>query len=333
MKRVITCCLTLFALTLAAPIGAVPYSNFYVLGDSLSDQGNMYAASTLLAGPANALPDANHYYQGRFTNGPNYVDLVSQALGLPIAPSIGGGNNFAYGGARNTYNTVETTAGGPFPVGLFPWSLTSEVAAFNARNINDPNALYLVFSGSNDVADILVRGLNPNTVIPGAVAGVLSGVQAFVNAGAKTVIVPNLPNLGLTPLFNTNPNAAAAATALSAQFNALLHAQLAQFAAGIRLIEIDTFSLLNSLVANPALFGLTNVKNTCYSGFVTPIPNGVECANPDEYLFWDLVHPTAQVHEIFARSVLFAIPEPASMLLLALGLLLMLACMRKPGFK
>lgn len=328
MVRILKRWLALIGLGLSASSFALPYSNFYVLGDSLSDQGNLFAATRAVAGPANALPDANHYFQGRFTNGPNYVDLVSQALGLPVAPSIGGGNNFAYGGARNTYNTVENTVGGPFPAGLFPWSLTAEVAAFSARNVNDPNGLYLVFSGSNDVADILVRGLNPATVIPGAVGGVMSGVQAFLAAGAKTIIVPNLPDLGLTPLFNGNPQAAAGASLFSQQFNALLHAQLALIN-GPRIIEIDTFSLVRNLVANPGQFGLTNVTTTCYSGFVTPIPNGVECANPDEFLFWDLVHPTAQVHEIFARSVLAAIPEPGSLLLLALGLMLLATRGRK----
>ena len=46
------------------------------------------------------------------------------------------------------------------------------------------------------------------------------------------------------------------------------------------------------------------------------------CANPDEYLFWDGVHPTARTHEILAREMKRAlIAEPGTLVLLGLGLL------------
>lgn len=330
MNRIIVRCFAVFfTLALPLPTLALPFSNFYVLGDSLSDQGNLFGATASVAGPANALPSADHYFNGRFSNGPVYTDRVAAALGLPLGPSLLGGNNFAYGGARTTYNTVESTVGGPFPPGLFPWSLNAQVAAFNARNINDPAGLYLVFSGSNDVADILQRGLNPATVIPNAVSGIIGAVQAFASAGAHTVVVPNIPDLGLTPAFTSRGAAAsAAATALSIQFNTLLDAQLALLT-GLDIVEVDTFSLIRNLVANPGQFGLTNVTTPCYSGFVAPNPAGTECANPDEYLFWDLVHPTRVVHGFLANAVIAAVPEPATLWLFVLALLVWVAGARR----
>ena len=322
MTRIIARCVALFVFALPLPALALPFSNFYVIGDSLSDQGNLFAATTAVAGAVNALPSTDHYFQGRFSNGPVFTDRVAQQLGLVLTPSIAGGNNFAYGGARTDYNRVDAIAGGPFPTGLFPWSLTAEVAAFNARNINDPAGLGLVFSGSNDIADIIVRSQNPSVVIPNAVNGIISGVQAMANAGVKTVIVPNVPDLGLTPLFlSLGPAASGAATALSMQFNALLDARLALVPGDLRIIEIDTFNLFRDIVADPAFFGLTNVTTPCYTGFVEPNPTATECSNPDQFLFWDIVHPTRVVHAIFANAVIAAVPEPATLGLFALGLL------------
>jgi phospholipase/lecithinase/hemolysin len=301
---------------------AFPYDAIYVIGDSLSDQGNLFAATRAFAGPANALPDANHYFNGRFSNGPVYTDILAHDLGLPLGPSIAGGNNFAYGGARTNYNAVEQVAGGPFPNGLFPWSLNAEVQAFNARNVHDPNALYIVFSGSNDVGDILSRGLNPATVIPTAVGGIVNAVQAFANAGAKTILVMNIPDLGLTPAFNSlGPPATNPASILSRQFDDALHAALGSFPSALDIIQFQTDDLLTAAVNDPGLFGLTNVTAPCYTGFVVPNPSATECPNPSQYLFWDQVHPTTGVQAILAAAVRETVPEPSAIWLLLPALL------------
>jgi phospholipase/lecithinase/hemolysin len=315
--------IVLFVLAIPLQGWALPFSNLYVIGDSLSDQGNLFLATSAVAGPANALPASDHYFNGRFSNGPVYTDFLSQRLGIPLTPSLTGGNNFAFGGARTDYNTVETTAGGPLPPGLFPWTLNAEVQAFKNRGVNDPGALYIVFSGANDVTDIVVNGLNPATVIPNTINGILGAVAAFASAGAKTIVVPNLPDLGLTPLFlSSGPAASAAATNLTIQFNALLDAQLDAIS-GLNIIELDTFNLVRNVVFNPGQFGLSIVTTPCHSGFVAPHPNGDECPNPSEFLFWDIVHPTTNVHTILADAAIAAIPEPSTLALLLLGMLVL----------
>jgi outer membrane lipase/esterase len=84
-------------------------------------------------------------------------------------------------------------------------------------------------------------------------------------------------------------------------------------------------------------YGLTNVNTPCFSGSIdTP---GTVCANPNEYLFWDNVHPTAAAHQILGNFALAAlagwneadvasaagdplqIPEPTTLVMLACGLL------------
>src|SRR5262249_45096711 len=154
---------TRFAVLSALVISALGFSTssvaafdaIYVIGDSLSDQGNLFRATESVVGTARAAPGADHYFNGRFSNGPVYTDLVAQGLGLQSGPSIAGGNNFAYGLARTNYNPAEMRAGGPFPNNLFPWTTTAEVQAFANRGIHDPDGLFIVFAGVADVADIL----------------------------------------------------------------------------------------------------------------------------------------------------------------------------------
>ena len=78
----------------AATASAAPYTGLVVFGDSLSDVGNdTIVTGGTFPGPA--------YYQGRFSNGVNYVDDLAAKLGLPApTPSVAGGTDYAYGGAR-----------------------------------------------------------------------------------------------------------------------------------------------------------------------------------------------------------------------------------------
>ncbi len=45
---------------------------------------------------------------------------------------------------------------------------------------------------------------------------------------------------------------------------------------------------------NPSEYGLTNITDPCWDGDYSG--NGAQCANPEEYLFWDAIHPTAAAH-------------------------------------
>ena len=310
---------TLAAATIdAKPVTTVPIKRVVVLGDSLSDQGNLLFATEILNPPGiPPAPDELRYFEGRFANGPNYVDLLAAKLGVSVFPSELGGTNYAFGGSRTNYNRGELREGVPpplpngvYPIGAFPWSLDRQRAEFLAnagpRN-SDPTALYVVFHGSNDLADAFIGavalGQDPLPRLRTAVQGVVNAVLAFRSAGARTILVPLMPNLGVVPsIAALGPAAAGFASFLSIEFNNALAAALAQIE-GPDIMLFDTFTVLTQVVSQPAAYGFTNATQPCYTGFVAPNPAATVCANPNEYVFWDIEHPTTRLHAVLADEL------------------------------
>src|SRR5688500_5638293 len=63
-------------LVLAISLGAAPFTRIVAFGDSLTDNGNLYASE--------AYPPSPPYFEGRGTNGPVAVEYLSAALGVPL---------------------------------------------------------------------------------------------------------------------------------------------------------------------------------------------------------------------------------------------------------
>lgn len=308
----------------ATPAAAFPYSSLFVFGDSLSDGGNNHLAFGGLTGPnptsptfIGSLPYTSNTPGAlpTYSNGPVWVNSFAAGLGLPAAaaPSLAGGGNWAYGGARATVNGA--------PPLNFPPSVQTQLSGYLAGNAVSPTALYVLAVGGNDVRDVgtAVAGgaeLVPTTLAAAnAYASAMAGmVSTLRTAGAQNIIVWNVPDVGRTPSAGSGVGqAAAAASFISNTFNTFLAGALAGSGAQI----FDTFGFINTVVANPAAYGLNNVTQAC--GFAG---NGCD---PATALFWDGIHPTAYAQTLIASQMLaIAVPEPASMLLLAVGVLALL---------
>jgi outer membrane lipase/esterase len=133
-------------------------------------------------------------------------------------------------------------------------------------------------------------------------------------------LVPLVGDLGKTPiLYAAGPAASAEATGLALAYNADLESDLSSLVStpGIKLSFLDTFSLLEAVGSNPAAYGFTNVTEPCYIGNTTG--GGTACASPNQYLFWDTLHPSAAAQTIIANAAEQALPEPASLALLGIG--------------
>jgi len=312
---------------------ALPYSGVYFFGDSLTDVGNVqntYAAIPHPPGAPTVIPGAPYDSSGRASNGPIYADVLAQGLGFSATPSTMGGNDFAFGGARTRYQTF----GLPF------MGILDQITAFRGQPGGaNANALYVVWGGSNNLQDLIV-GKTQDTLgnpIPGlgaTVGDITAAILGLYAEGARTFLVPNAPDLSLTPRVRQFGAAAqAGAHQLSVAYNALLSVALNQLEAtfsGLDIIAFDTFGVLNDVVANPTAFGIANTTDRCYTGDDLNFTGGGSvCANPDSYLFWDGIHPTAAVHGILGREMLAALPEPGSLNLVVSALLIAVASFRR----
>jgi len=301
--------------------------DIYVLGGSLSDQGNIFSAAEAEFGIG--LPATDQYYKGRFSNGLNFVDIIAKQLNAKSVASSSGGNNFSYGGARSDYHRSEDDTSKPFPFSslnqqgtlsedLYPWTLQGQRTAFLNRKIDDTNGLYIISFGSNDIADLItaLSLVTPkkdidttnliNTTIEKIIREISDSIEAFVASGAKDILVPNLPNLGVVPAITTlGPELSGLATQLSTQYNSALNEMLMQWSGSVNIIPFDSFSFLTEVVSAPSSFGFLNVSEGCYSGYINPpSPDDTLCDNPDSFVFYDKEHPTEAFHSLFANQLL-----------------------------
>lgn len=278
--------IALAASSFSADAGAHSFTDLIVFGDSLSDMGNV-ASSSFGLFPGSA------YYDDRFSNGPVWVEGLSIDLGFgALARSTAGGDNFAYGGAK-------TTGTGGFE-GLFIRDVDEQVTQFiNGRTV-DPAALFVVFAGSND----LIQG-QTNVNVP--VNRMATDLGRLIAAGARKFLVPNLPLLGYTPRFNGSASTAAQYNLRTGQFNAALNASLNGLEAGnvdVEFHRLDVADLFADAIAHPAEFGLANVTASAAPGLEPgdgSYDTGLIVPNPNQYLFWDDLHPTAAVHALLAE--------------------------------
>jgi phospholipase/lecithinase/hemolysin len=242
-------------------------------------------------------------------------------------PVAGGGTNYAVigaatgevvpsGGGAPADNFAEVLLGQQLPIST---GLVYQVGGFLLAHPGpvDPDALFMVWAGAND---FYINGQAPATVIPNAVGTIAGSISALYGAGARRFVVPNLPDLSLTP--SGDPTLQAQVLA----FNAALAQQLALLGQlpGMSLVAFDTFAALNGIRANAAAFGLTNVTDACVVGNVLAVVASCGPTLEDEYLFWDGSHPTARGHELLGLALTDAVqasvPEPATVTLVALAL-------------
>jgi len=305
------------AMLLAANAQATqsPFDNVVVFGDSLSDAGQFFS------------PSLNAYT--RFTTNPGEVAVqhIAAGYGIDLQPSRVGGSDYAYGGSG-----VIVDDNGPDPT--IP-TLTQQVNGYLANGARaDSHSLYMVWGGANDIFYHSTQyGLNTffgsgfetaaqaTANINAAATQELALISQLKQAGAKYVVVFNLPDIGKTPEAASDeavvPGIKTFLSNVSASFNQTLNAGLA--ATGANILSVNTYALFNEVLANPAAFGLTNTtvpacttdsSHDCNSSTLVA-PNAAQT-----YLFADGVHPTTAAHAVFGQYVLSELRAPGQISLL-----------------
>jgi outer membrane lipase/esterase len=304
------------ALLAATPaIAANPnnYSALYVFGDSLVDAGNI---SVITGGrtPNESLG----YFDGRFTNGYNYVDYINyQLFGSATKASLRGGNNFAFGGAR-----VVTDARDAIP------DINPQVASYLTRSggTADPNALYILNAGGNDIFALgrFAAG-DPSQLLPftnsadyvNAIVNQYAGaVQTLNDLGARNIVITGIPNATVQQARDID-------ALLQAKLNTLALAQ------DTELYRYSYISFFDRLATNPGSLGLPPLRTD--RSCIQLQAQATGCVG---IFSFDGTHPTAAVQSALFRDMvrqfgLSSVPEPATWGMMIAGFAMAGAAVRR----
>ena len=265
-----------------------PYTHIYIFGDSLSDTGRLFNASE------GQLPP-EPYFEGRISNGPVWPERLASLLDIVYSSET----NFAWAGATsgttNTFSEEFNDLSG-LQQQLDDYLATTERA--------DPDALYVIWIGSNDFLGI-TNLFQAQSVVEEGVSNIVNAVNQLRQQGAQHILVPNIPDLGKTPRMLQSVMSSML-TNLTVTFNQTLAENLQD--SGVVLVDVqESLALLQNQATtmNSDEFNFTNFTDFCVDTKAETV-----CDNPEQYFYWDDLHPSTQGHLAIALIFYAAIAEP-----------------------
>jgi thermolabile hemolysin len=246
-----------------------PYEALYAFGDSLTDTGREPAEPAL-------------HYNGRWSNGPLWVEYLSTNLGFAYDPS----KNLARSGAQtdDTYQQV--------------------LAFVPTQDIS--RALFVVWAGGNDFLQEYDKNGFDNSSwdrqIAYSVSSLSNAVLRLRDKGARFILVPNTVDVTRIPLLNK----------LFAPLKDYLRGKVQQFNRGLAealdrisadhpdlvLYRVDFYTRVDTLIVDAGPFGFTETEIDAISD-VTLLDKSFDGPGAN-YVFWDPIHPSTKAHRLIA---------------------------------
>ncbi|MBX2847732.1 MAG: SGNH/GDSL hydrolase family protein [Acidiferrobacterales bacterium] len=295
--------IVVFCLGIAVIQAQNGFNRLIVFGDSLSDTGNLAVVN---------FPPP--YFENRISDGPVAADILAEAIGSDASRSghlLGQSDGFNY-----------AVAGGNI-LGGNREDLGSQVSAYLQR-VNggaDPDALYLVFMGGNDMRD--ARSIDSASAANAQISRIINKLDAelgrLVNAGARAFLVPNVANIGRIPETiereQNQPGVMARAESYTRTYNQALTAMLRKYKSnpGISLVEFDLFVELENVLNNAAQFGFTNIEEGCFDPETLSIETECLIFGFQRRPFFDQLHPSSATNQLISDSLVRTLPTLDSM--------------------
>ncbi len=260
---------------------AASFSDIYVFGDSFVDNGNVFEVT--------GNPTSPPYFEGRFSNGPVWVEYLPEQLSVAYNPN----NNFAYGGATSG----EKHSANPLLPGVL-----EQIDLFEAANqFVDPNALFVISAGPNDYSEesLINEELEViNAELEQTANNIATAVEELSMAGARNFLVVDIIDYSIVPLNRSivPESQWSDLKELTDTQNRFLDQSLQELnIPDINIFQFEINSPLEDIISNPQEYGFTNITDPCLDS-----NSGTICNNPDEYFFWDVNHPSATAHQLIA---------------------------------
>ncbi|KAI3742011.1 hypothetical protein L1987_59690 [Smallanthus sonchifolius] len=313
---------------------------FFVFGDSLVDNGNnnYLLTSARADSPPYGIDYPTHRPTGRFSNGLNIPDLISQKLGaeptLPyLSPDLNGnkllvGANFASAGIGILNDTrIQFASFIRISQQLQNFqAYQSRVSALigpdgTQRLVNQ--ALVLITLGGNDyvnnyfLAPVTARRLQ--YTIPRFTTYIITEYRKILmelfNLGARRILVTGSGPLGCVPSQLAARGANGQCAYEPQQAAALFNPQLVQMIQSLNqelgsdhFVAVNAMHMQNDFINNPKAFGFITSKVACcgqgpYNGIGICNPTSNLCANRDMHVFWDPFHPTERANKIIVETI------------------------------
>jgi phospholipase/lecithinase/hemolysin len=275
LARIVLCMGMLWTLTVSAQ-SVVP--ELIVFGDSLSDNGNSYEYSK------HTKPPEPLYYHGRYSNGPIWVDYVRDDL-FPKQPQAL--LNYAFGGATILPNHTNA------------FTLSQEIDSYLSTHPQPakPEQNFVIWIGANDYL------ANPEAdlrVVAKVINQLEHNIKRLLRHRAQHVMIIGMPDLGVSP-FAHDLDVQTELSELVKNHNRLLKERIVGLQKHYPSTQwhfVDVNEVLLPLFAKPKQFGFAHVFERCVASPSQPKSNQA-CR---KYVFFDQIHPTTQVHKIFAQK-------------------------------
>lgn len=334
-SKVFLCVIGLLFLSIQSCL-AITFDKIVVFGDSLSDNGNIYNLTVDANKASSALPivpKTPPYFNGRFSNGPIWVELLAESLNIPLT-------DYAYGGSWvESYKESGQ---------VIPFSLSAQVNYYMvaaAVDFHKDQHLYMIWAGSNDY----INGRDdPEYAATNTIEVLKNQIEWLIYVGGKHFVLANLPELETLPgVVAMSPEVVEQVKVATRLHNAklveMVEAEKVKYP-DVTFTVADLMSHYKEVITHPEDHHFTNIDTPCYSGeyylkklipspktlqamkdarmnfagnlsLRTAILNGMlgdegtVCDNPDAYFYWDRVHPTRVVHQAIANYLLTVVQD------------------------
>lgn len=296
--KFILCCrsLSLFlaitaVLLTSGPLRAQPYAEIVAFGNSLTDFGGLAAYN-------DDFPESIEDFPVVMSNDRVWIQYLADEWGAGL-------DNNAIGGAEtdeHTSSQIQELS----DTGVIPdLSYLGQVSRFidGDEAFAPADTLFAVWIGGNDFLGFDFAQGDQNQFVNETVGNIRIGLDELAaETDAQNFLVLNLPDMGKIPEYNDNTEVSEKATALARDFNQALENTLADFKqtnAGVRLYVFDVFAYMNELIASGTFANTTGTYlELDADGDWTGAYNG----QPDDFIFWDEIHPTERTHRLLAQE-------------------------------